>query len=83
MRLLHISDWHLGRQTYRNSRANDHDAVIAEIMGIARDNDLDLILHTGDVFDSMRPPAIEMLRGINALEDAGRTRARGGDRRQP
>ena len=68
MRLLHISDWHLGRQTYRNSRANDHDAVIAEIMGIARDNDLDLILHTGDVFDSMRPPAIEMLRGINALK---------------
>lgn len=68
MRLLHLSDWHLGRQTYRHSRADDHDAVIVEILEIARDGDVDLVLHTGDVFDGMRPAAIEMQRGIDALK---------------
>src|SRR5581483_5931490 len=35
MRLLHISDWHLGRMTYRHSRAPDHDAVLEETIGYA------------------------------------------------
>src|SRR5690349_21199630 len=67
MRLLHLSDWHLGRQTYRYSRVEDHEAIIEEILEIARDSHPHLILHTGDLFDGMRPAASEMVRATDSL----------------
>jgi DNA repair protein SbcD/Mre11 len=61
MRLLHTSDWHLGRtvgqRPAQRSRDDDFDAVLAEITGIARDAQPDLIVHSGDLFDSWRPGA--------------------------
>lgn len=36
MKLLHTSDWHLGRVTYNQSRAPDDDAVLAEIHPTSR-----------------------------------------------
>jgi DNA repair protein SbcD/Mre11 len=68
MRLLHISDWHLGRMTYRHSRAPDHDAVLEETIGYAKALKPHLIVHTGDVFDGFRPGYEEMRRGIDALQ---------------
>jgi len=67
MRLLHTSDWHLGRTTHGRSRAPDHDQAIAEILDAARDVRPHLILHTGDLFDAARPGYEEMTRGIDAL----------------
>lgn len=69
MRLLHISDWHLGRETYNTSRAEDHDAVIGEMLGYAREHKPDLIVHTGDLFDAVRPAYPEMARGVSALQE--------------
>lgn len=69
MRLLHLADWHLGRRTLRESRACDHDAVIAEIVAIARDAQPDLILHAGDLWDSARPGHDDLLRGVEALRE--------------
>lgn len=57
MRLLHVSDWHLGRETSGVSRGPDHEAVLAEIIDIARQFRPHLIVHTGDVFDSGHPGA--------------------------
>ena len=68
MKLLHVSDWHLGRTTYNASRAEDHDKVIAEILEIARRERPDLVLHTGDLFESIRPAYEDMDRGIRALQ---------------
>lgn len=67
MRLLHLSDWHLGRITGRVSRAPDHDAAIAETLAVAREARPDLILHTGDLFDAVRPGYEDMIRGVEAL----------------
>jgi exonuclease SbcD len=69
MRLLHVSDWHVGRVSYGVSRAEDHDAVLAEIIGIARDTRPDLVLHTGDLFDNVRPAVEDMRRATAALQD--------------
>lgn len=69
MRLLHVSDWHLGRLTYRCSRAPDHEAVLAETVELARDVRPHLILHTGDVFDGLRPGYAEMTFAVEALEE--------------
>src|SRR5919197_407846 len=51
MRLLHVSDWHIGRQTYRCSRVPDHEGALGEIVELAREARPHLVLHTGDVFD--------------------------------
>ena len=67
MKLLHVSDWHLGRVTYNASRAEDHDKIIAEILDIARQGTPDLILHTGDLFESIRPAYEDMDRAVKAL----------------
>jgi exonuclease SbcD len=69
MRLLHVSDWHLGRLTYGEPRAPDHDAVLAEIVAIAREERPDLVLHTGDLFDAARPAYADMLRALQVLEE--------------
>lgn len=69
MRLLHVSDWHLGRETSGHSRAPDHDAVIAEIGGLVREHEPDLVVHTGDLFDVARPGVEDMERGIAALHE--------------
>jgi exonuclease SbcD len=67
MRLLHTSDWHLGRTTGGRSRAPDHDRAIAEILDAAREARPHLVLHTGDLFDAPRPGYEEMTRGTEAL----------------
>ena len=69
MKLLHTSDWHLGATLYRQSRAPDHDAVIAEIIEAARDFRPDLILHTGDLFDRARPTTEDITRAGQALQE--------------
>jgi len=69
MRLLHTSDWHLGRTVGQRPRDGDFDAVLAEITGIARDARPDLIVHSGDLFDSYRPGAPDLARCLHALRD--------------
>lgn len=69
MRLMHTSDWHLGRAVFRHSRDDDFDAVLAEIIGIARQERPDLIIHSGDLFDSVRPATAELRRAVQALQE--------------
>lgn len=67
VRVLHTSDWHLGVAVRNEPRRDDHDALIAEIVDIARAAGPDLIVHTGDLFDGPRPPMLELGRAIRAL----------------
>jgi exonuclease SbcD len=54
MRILHTSDWHLGRTLHGRSRAREHEAFLDELVELARD--VDLVLLSGDVFESSNPP---------------------------
>jgi exonuclease SbcD len=69
MRLLHTSDWHLGRTVKQRSRDDDFDAVLAEITAIARESGPDLIVHSGDLFDFYRPGAPDLHRCLRGLHD--------------
>jgi exonuclease SbcD len=71
VKLLHISDWHLGRATYGTSRASDQEAVLDQTVEHARALGPDLIVHTGDLFDSVRPSYDDMHHGFDALERLG------------
>jgi exonuclease SbcD len=67
MRLLHTSDWHLGKTLGRVDRAPDADTVIAEIQGVAEEFRPDLVVHSGDLFDHARPSTADMTRAFDAL----------------
>ena len=57
MRFLHTSDWHVGKTIGGRSRTEEHRAVLAEILDIARRERIDCLLVTGDVFESAAPGA--------------------------
>src|SRR5215470_5110120 len=73
MKLLHVSDWHVGCALYNQSRSPDHEMVLNEIITIARDERPDLIVHSGDLFHFHRSSipdqhlAITMLQELEAV----------------
>ncbi|WP_216588305.1 metallophosphoesterase family protein [Streptomyces brasiliscabiei] len=70
-RVFHTSDWHLGRQIGRYRRDAEVDAVLDEIIDIAADFAPDLIVHSGDLFDSSRPGLDDLRRAAQALRRLG------------
>lgn len=58
MRVLHTSDWHLGH-TLRGevSREHEHQAFLVWLVETCAREAADVLLITGDVFDSATPPA--------------------------
>ncbi len=55
MRLLHTSDWHVGKLMRGASRADEHRAVLAEMAAVAADESVDLVLVAGDLFETSAP----------------------------
>ena len=62
IRLLHTSDWHLGKRLGDFSRLPEQRAVLEEICEIAEREEVHAVLVAGDVFDAYNPPveAIEL-----------------------
>lgn len=71
VRVLHTSDWHLGVTVANESRSTDYDDVLDEIVDVAISADPDLILHTGDLFNTSRPAMSEFRRAIEVLRRLG------------
>lgn len=55
MKILHTSDWHVGRRIRGRDRSEEHRAVLAEIVDIADKNEVGLTLVAGDLFDTASP----------------------------
>ena len=56
MKLLHTSDWHLGKRLEDFSRMEEQQAVLQEICDIADREQVNAILVAGDLFDTFNPP---------------------------
>ena len=56
MKFLHTSDWHVGRTIRNRSRMDEHRAVFTDIVDIAKREQVDAVLVTGDIFHEKRPP---------------------------
>lgn len=62
MRFLHTSDWHIGRTVRGRSRRDEQERALQEILSHVRDQRVDCLLVSGDVFDTSAPaPEAEML----------------------
>lgn len=57
MRLLHTSDWHLGQNFYSKSRAAEHAAFLDWLLKTAEEQQVDVIIVAGDIFDTGSPPS--------------------------
>ena len=57
MRLLHTSDWHIGRQFHNVSLLEDQRHVLSQLIEIIADRQVDVLLVAGDVYDRSVPPA--------------------------
>jgi len=55
MKILHTADWHLGKKLDRFSRLEEQVLVLNEIVEIADEQNADLILIAGDLFDNFNP----------------------------
>ena len=57
MKIVHTSDWHVGRRWKGIQRLDEMEAVLDHLAEYIERETVDLVLHTGDVFDSRNPPA--------------------------
>ena len=57
MRILHTSDWHIGRQFHNVSLLEDQRHVLNQVIDIIRDRQVDVLLIAGDIYDRSVPAA--------------------------
>ena len=67
MRILHTSDWHIGKNLGRYDRSAEFIEVLDEVQGIAEAREVDLVIVSGDVWDRGTPPTDALGMGIEAL----------------
>jgi exonuclease SbcD len=61
MRLLHTSDWHLGRSFHGASLLEEQASALARIVELARESEVDAVVIAGDLYDRAIPPAEAVL----------------------
>jgi exonuclease SbcD len=74
MRILHTADWHVGRRLGRHGRTEEMRESLDEVARIADEEQVDLVLVAGDVFDRATPPVESLSLGLSALLRLGEGR---------
>ena len=65
MRILHTSDWHIGRTLHKVPMLDAQRAALHQVCAVAGDEDVDLVVVAGDMFDHAVPSA----DALEVLED--------------
>lgn len=76
MRILHTSDWHIGRTFHGVDLLPDQERVLASIAALVSERGVDVVVVPGDVYDRSIPSADAVTvcnRGFEAIRDAGAT----------
>ncbi|MFE6974581.1 exonuclease SbcCD subunit D [Streptomyces sp. NPDC057682] len=74
MRILHTSDWHLGRSFHRVPLHEAQATYLDHLVETVREHRVDVVLVAGDVYDRAVPPlsAVELFDdALHRLADAG------------
>lgn len=70
MKILHTSDWHVGKVLKGQSRLDEHIAVLREVVDIAEEHRPDLVIVAGDLYETAAPAAEAkkvVVRALSAL----------------
>src|ERR1700754_1957311 len=74
MRILHTSDWHVGKVLKGRTRHDEHIRVLAQVVEIARAEQPDVVIVAGDLYDTAAPTADAtrgVTRALSALQRTG------------
>ena len=71
MKILHTSDWHLGRNLEHVSRMDEQRGFIDCLVRIADEEDVDLVLVAGDIYDTYNPSAAAEELFFDAMDRLG------------
>lgn len=75
MRILHTSDWHLGKNLEQINRIEEQKEFINELCTIVEEEKIDLVLIAGDIYDTYNPSAVSeelFYDALNRLNDKGK-----------
>jgi exonuclease SbcD len=76
MKILHTSDWHIGRTFHGHSTLGQLVEVLQSMVDTVRELRIDVVVVAGDVFDSATPAAENygvLTAALRGLRDAGAT----------
>ncbi len=74
MKILHTSDWHVGKVLKGRSRFEEHRDVLGEVVEIAAREQPDLVIVAGDLFETAAPTPDAtrlVVRALTALRRSG------------
>ena len=57
MRILHTSDWHIGAKTDDLDRFNEQKEALKQVIEIANNYQVDMVLIAGDIYENLVPSA--------------------------
>ena len=56
MKILHTSDWHIGKQLSKNDFTEDFKLFFDWLINLIKEKEIDVLLMSGDLFDLSNPP---------------------------
>jgi exonuclease SbcD len=74
MRILHTSDWHVGKVLKGRTRHEEHIRVLGQVVDVARAERPDLVIVAGDLYDTAAPSPDStrvVTRALSALRQTG------------
>jgi exonuclease SbcD len=75
MKILHTGDWHLGKNLEGASRLAEQEKFIEDFIHIVDENNIDMVIISGDIYDNSNPPAKAeglFYRALRKISDNGK-----------
>lgn len=72
LKIIHTADWHLGQTFFGYDREEEHDAFLNWLVDTLAEQQTDVLLIAGDVFDVANPSASAQRRFFHFLKEANR-----------
>ncbi|CAB4714898.1 MAG: exonuclease subunit SbcD [Actinobacteria bacterium] len=76
MRILHTSDWHLGRSFHREGMLGHQAAYVDHLLEVVESEHVDLVVVAGDIYDRALPQVDAVRLADETLVRLSRSRAR-------
>lgn len=76
MRILHTSDWHLGRSFHREGMLTHQAGFVDHLLEVVESERVDLVVVAGDIYDRALPPVDAVRLADETLVRLARSRAR-------
>lgn len=69
MKIIHTSDWHLGKNLEAASRIDEQQMFIDDFVKVVEQKNIDMVIIAGDIYDNSNPPAAAEKMFYKAIKD--------------